>query len=1576
MEGWMDGWMDGWMAGWRDGCMDAWTDGLVLTQQRTPTSAQEHIDADRSLWVSLRKHRVALPWRWVLRCPCLVYLSTLLAVFALIGIGVVSAPISLNTNFDSLMESDSAASLNYDAILQAILDARRERQGRRLSPGDFGRPGRGSGSRLWSTPERNASELGLTAEDGEPVPPGRRLQSRLKLYKPYRFELTYVRRDDGNVLSASTLDYMRSIEKEVRSMEPFRKLCETAEPRFKHHCDPGISMVNVMYPFSVPDGVDARIYFNGTGTASLLPVAVSLAQQERLTEAVWPEGLANDEVKLVGSKTCGDGVPDCAKWKDAGHCLPGAAHEVFMQDFCKATCGICDEVPEQESASETAEGLTEITALRSYFALQAFCCEAGEPGQGQIVSEMDAVWNAFVAELVELLTQKNANRGAVRVFFSGDGISSYETFAAVGGDAMFAIMSYCFVLVYATLHTRSPFLALVGLSLVMLSIPASFAVFMLASGSGELSLMMCLSVFIVIGVGSDMLFVYTDFYKQSLLFTRDPAERLKFTYLQAASSTAATTFTTAMSFFANLASVLRPLREFGFFMGVCVTLAWLMVLMAYPAVLIMGERLQNCCRRCILQQPQDQGPSRKSFVNAAKRKSLVMLADALDPEKKGVGAAHSSCLGDYLAVSLGKFKYPVVLLFTGLTALQAYMSLTTMEQASGIPQTFPDDHNQEAQQKYNGLFATYDFTAFPAGAYAAFTLKCSSLGRGCLVKERGFRTWEWRSLFRFCSLHHCETHGRHLGSLQSCDCVTHQSAAPSAADGCGRYQVQTRVVGRSGLEPEHLQSSDLEQLMYDLIPNASSVTVVGADTTSSLLETLHWDSGDVDLRVMLQVPTATVEKGSGRSCATNLLCYCGVQPCDGPPSGSPDSAATLHLDRVAQALFSSRRLATSTTAPEPLVPVELQTDVLVVFGLKVTGTNPLLGVSKEEPYGFSEEFKLEDPWAQRRSLALCENFPEELKVVSVQCWLKGFKEWWTGKGEEWPVRPNVKNFHAEAWWYANNRKTGPFETIRYVWFSEDQRLIAMYFQFFINVNRLGGSSSGMDAMLKWDRHLAAFNSQAEAPIKGAWHASRVWTIAEAEKVILDSTLVTLCISLGCVFLGVLVFTRSTHLSLIVMLVVMMIVLGLLFFMVIIMSWKIGAIEVLSLIVFVGFAVDYCLHLSHKYHSCHITDVEEQDDEDEEEEEDQEPQSVATRLQNIGRKSISMAAGATKPGKSGNHRVSMKISDIAVTKATTEKREQNKRVLSKNRSAERFERSKYALERIGGSIVGSALTTIGSACFLLPCTMHVFFKLGAVVCGVTAYAVVFALVPLPAVLMCFGPCGHDFRSILELIGRAAQNLMPEDEEEEDDEETPSASQFSTAWSTGATCSTCPARAWAKSGTPRMSSPLAQESPFMAELSGFGFASETSFVVDACAALTRFRHLGGRCGGARGVRLERCGRLGEPAAKPASHGRLRRGPGARGGLTMSGHVTSTQVADLAAGGGGADASPCRIQDVQSFCETVQLVFPSWQSQQQHSDLGMTVLAGIAALYDHPETQQPEQSQRRSKSQSRRKSKIPER
>lgn len=69
----------------------------------------------------------------------------------------------------------------------------------------------------------------------------------------------------------------------------------------------------------------------------------------------------------------------------------------------------------------------------------------------------------------------------------------------------------------------------------------------------------------------------------------------------------------------------------------------------------------------------------------------------------------------------------------------------------------------------------------------------------------------------------------------------------------------------------------------------------------------------------------------------------------------------------------------------------------------------------------------------------------------------------------------------------------------------------MYFQYYLNVNRLAGSTVGLGAMQKWDNFLAApgpsrcvvapkeFNSQAQASIKGAWHASRLWSTSEAEK---------------------------------------------------------------------------------------------------------------------------------------------------------------------------------------------------------------------------------------------------------------------------------------------------------------------------------------------------------------------------------------------------------------------------------------------------------------------------------------------
>jgi predicted RND superfamily exporter protein len=79
-----------------------------------------------------------------------------------------------------------------------------------------------------------------------------------------------------------------------------------------------------------------------------------------------------------------------------------------------------------------------------------------------------------------------------------------------------------------------------------------------------------LSLFLVVGLGSDVIFVYTDFWRDSSSVTVREVDRLVWTYQKAGKASLATTFTTSLSFFANLVSVLKPLREFGMFMGLCV----------------------------------------------------------------------------------------------------------------------------------------------------------------------------------------------------------------------------------------------------------------------------------------------------------------------------------------------------------------------------------------------------------------------------------------------------------------------------------------------------------------------------------------------------------------------------------------------------------------------------------------------------------------------------------------------------------------------------------------------------------------------------------------------------------------------------------------------------------------------------------------------------------------------------------------------------------------------------------------------------------------------------------------------
>eukprot|EP00434_Breviolum_minutum_P038652 symbB.v1.2.034294.t1/scaffold4401.1/size40130/4 len=67
----------------------------------------------------------------------------------------------------------------------------------------------------------------------------------------------------------------------------------------------------------------------------------------------------------------------------------------------------------------------------------------------------------------------------------------------------------------------------------------------------------------------------------------------------------------------------------------------------------------------------------------------------------------------------------------------------------------------------------------------------------------------------------------------------------------------------------------------------------------------------------------------------------------------------------------------------------------------------------------------------------------------------------------------------------------------------------------------------------------------------------------------------------------LIFTKDSKLSSLVVASTLIVIFALTWFIVVVMGWAIGPIEVIALIVFIGYAVTYSLHIAHRYGSSDV-----------------------------------------------------------------------------------------------------------------------------------------------------------------------------------------------------------------------------------------------------------------------------------------------------------------------------------------------------------------------------------------------------
>jgi hypothetical protein len=192
---------------------------------------------------------------------------------------------------------------------------------------------------------------------------------------------------------------------------------------------------------------------------------------------------------------------------------------------------------------------------------------------------------------------------------------------AVGTDMLLATGSALITTVAILVHTRSPFLTLVGIVQIILSFPLAFFMYRFVLGFNFFPFLNFIGVFVVFALGADHVFVAVDKWKNARLGNPNgTTEQVAAKALpDAAAAMFLTTSTTAIAFFGTAICPVAPVRLFAIFCGLLVTFDYIMdVVLIFPCLCIYdGYRKQsNCCITMGCCQKSADGQDENALVDA------------------------------------------------------------------------------------------------------------------------------------------------------------------------------------------------------------------------------------------------------------------------------------------------------------------------------------------------------------------------------------------------------------------------------------------------------------------------------------------------------------------------------------------------------------------------------------------------------------------------------------------------------------------------------------------------------------------------------------------------------------------------------------------------------------------------------------------------------------------------------------------------------------------------------------------------------------------------------------------------
>lgn len=190
--------------------------------------------------------------------------------------------------------------------------------------------------------------------------------------------------------------------------------------------------------------------------------------------------------------------------------------------------------------------------------------------------------------------QKRFEDTPLRILFAYDGYDPVSDI--VIEDLSLLIVALIIVILYMWIYTGSLFITTMGIFQILMSFFGANLLYRYiwpteqGFGYDYFTLFCALSLFIIVGIGADDIFVYFDTWQGSATHHyKTVAHRMSQVYSHACVAMAVTSATTIFAFLSNLSSPFIGIRTFGVFSALLVTVNYCAVITFFPVVVLVYD---------------------------------------------------------------------------------------------------------------------------------------------------------------------------------------------------------------------------------------------------------------------------------------------------------------------------------------------------------------------------------------------------------------------------------------------------------------------------------------------------------------------------------------------------------------------------------------------------------------------------------------------------------------------------------------------------------------------------------------------------------------------------------------------------------------------------------------------------------------------------------------------------------------------------------------------------------------------------------------------------------------------------